>query len=120
MLRVPQVESTFAMQKIQPKVKAIQDKYKGDQTKAQTEVARLYQEAQVPPIPPPPRPRPPPLRMHAADCTKPSISEVKSCKASACQGADAAGGLPCLLDMRKVMYCTGQRQRKLYPPTRSV
>lgn len=42
-----QVESTFMMQKIQPKVKEIQNKYKGNQEKAQLEVARLYREAEV-------------------------------------------------------------------------
>ncbi len=36
------------MQKIQPKVKVIQDKYKNDQEKVQLETARLYREAQVP------------------------------------------------------------------------
>lgn len=45
-----QVESTFQMQKIQPKVKEIQNKYKGNQEKAQLEVARLYREAEVNPL----------------------------------------------------------------------
>jgi 60Kd inner membrane protein len=37
----------MAMQKLQPKVKEIQNRYKNDQEKAQLEVARLYREAQV-------------------------------------------------------------------------
>ena len=37
----------MAMQKLQPKVKDIQNRYKNDQEKAQLEVARLYREAQV-------------------------------------------------------------------------
>lgn len=42
-----QVVSTMAMQKLQPKVKELQNRYKNDQEKAQLEVARLYREAQV-------------------------------------------------------------------------
>jgi hypothetical protein len=38
----------MAMQKLQPKVKEVQNRYKNDQEKAQLEVARLYREAQVP------------------------------------------------------------------------
>lgn len=37
----------MAMQKLQPKVKELQNRYKNDQEKAQLEVARLYREAQV-------------------------------------------------------------------------
>ncbi len=40
----------MAMQKLQPRVKEIQNKFKGDQEKAQLEVARLYREAQVNPL----------------------------------------------------------------------
>jgi len=46
-VEIAQVVSTMAMQKLQPRVKEIQNKYKGDQEKAQLEVARLYREAQV-------------------------------------------------------------------------
>lgn len=45
-----QVVSTMAMQKLQPKVKELQNRYKNDQEKAQLEVARLYREAQVNPL----------------------------------------------------------------------
>ena len=42
-----QVVSTMAMQKLQPRVKQLQDKYKNDQQEAQLAVANLYREAQV-------------------------------------------------------------------------
>ncbi|KAK9827918.1 hypothetical protein WJX74_009095 [Apatococcus lobatus] len=46
-----QVESTLAIQQIQPRVKEIQDRYKdGDQQEMQVEVARLYQQANVNPL----------------------------------------------------------------------
>ncbi|CAL5224774.1 g7514 [Coccomyxa viridis] len=46
-----QVESTVAIQALQPKVKEIQEKYKGrDPKEAQVEIARLYQEAKVNPL----------------------------------------------------------------------
>ena len=46
-----QVESTMAMQAIQLKVKAIQEKNKGKpQDETQMEVARLYQEAKINPL----------------------------------------------------------------------
>lgn len=46
-----QVESTMAMQAIQPKVKAIQERNKGKPNEeTQMEVARLYQEAKVNPL----------------------------------------------------------------------
>ncbi|MCQ2573886.1 MAG: membrane protein insertase YidC [Treponema sp.] len=37
--------STLIMQDMQPKVQAIQEKYKGDQQKMQAEMAKIYQEA---------------------------------------------------------------------------
>lgn len=45
-----QVESTMAMQNLQPKIKAIQSKYAGDQERIQLETARLYQQAGVNPL----------------------------------------------------------------------
>ncbi|EIE23496.1 hypothetical protein COCSUDRAFT_15426 [Coccomyxa subellipsoidea C-169] len=46
-----QVESTVAIQALQPRVKEIQEKYKGrDPQEAQIEVAKLYQEAKVNPL----------------------------------------------------------------------
>jgi YidC/Oxa1 family membrane protein insertase len=40
-----QVESTLAMQNSQPKIKAIQERYKGDQERIQLETVRLYKQA---------------------------------------------------------------------------
>ncbi|GBG85771.1 hypothetical protein CBR_g40498 [Chara braunii] len=45
-----QVESTLAMQNLQPKIKAIQERYKGDQERIQMETARLYKQANVNPL----------------------------------------------------------------------
>eukprot|EP00475_Leptophrys_vorax_P030654 TRINITY_DN4609_c0_g1_i3.p1 TRINITY_DN4609_c0_g1~~TRINITY_DN4609_c0_g1_i3.p1 ORF type:complete len:498 (+),score=43.04 TRINITY_DN4609_c0_g1_i3:245-1738(+) len=45
-----QVESTMAMQNLQPKLKAIQTKYAGDQERIQLETARLYKQAGVNPL----------------------------------------------------------------------
>lgn len=45
-----QVESTLAMQNLQPKLKAIQGRYKGDQERIQLETARLYKQAGVNPL----------------------------------------------------------------------
>jgi YidC/Oxa1 family membrane protein insertase len=45
-----QVESTLAMQNSQPKIKAIQERYKGDQERIQLETARLYKQAGVNPL----------------------------------------------------------------------
>eukprot|EP00271_Cylindrocystis_brebissonii_P015696 TRINITY_DN38671_c0_g1_i1.p1 TRINITY_DN38671_c0_g1~~TRINITY_DN38671_c0_g1_i1.p1 ORF type:complete len:565 (+),score=144.78 TRINITY_DN38671_c0_g1_i1:153-1847(+) len=45
-----QVESTMAMQRLQPKLKSIQAKYQGDQERIQMETARLYQQAGVNPL----------------------------------------------------------------------
>ncbi|KAG0580811.1 hypothetical protein KC19_4G201400 [Ceratodon purpureus] len=45
-----QVESTLAMQNLQPKIKAIQERYKGDQERIQLETARLYKQAGVNPL----------------------------------------------------------------------
>lgn len=45
-----QVESTMAMQNLQPKIKAIQARYKGNQEKIQLETARLYKQAGVNPL----------------------------------------------------------------------
>lgn len=45
-----QVESTTAMQALQPRVKEVQAKYKDDNERAQLEVARIYREAQVNPL----------------------------------------------------------------------
>eukprot|EP00270_Netrium_digitus_P001294 TRINITY_DN113_c0_g1_i2.p1 TRINITY_DN113_c0_g1~~TRINITY_DN113_c0_g1_i2.p1 ORF type:complete len:545 (+),score=159.30 TRINITY_DN113_c0_g1_i2:92-1636(+) len=45
-----QVESTMAMQSLQPKLKAIQGKYAGDQERIQLETARLYKQAGVNPL----------------------------------------------------------------------
>lgn len=121
----PQVESTFAMQKIQPKVKAIQDKYKGDQTKAQTEVARLYQEAQVP-GPPSPRPRPPPPRVHAASCTMPPAEPLRKFDVARLQSAvpGVANCKACWLlsdnsvysICARVKYCRAQWRLEVCPP----
>jgi len=45
-----QVQSTQAMQVLQPRVKELQDKYKNDQERLQLETARLYKEAGVNPL----------------------------------------------------------------------
>jgi len=38
------------MQNLQPKIKAIQERYKGDQERIQLETARLYKQAGVNPL----------------------------------------------------------------------
>ncbi|CAM6063852.1 unnamed protein product [Sphagnum tenellum] len=45
-----QVESTLAMQNLNPKIKAIQQRYQGDQERIQLETARLYKQAGVNPL----------------------------------------------------------------------
>ncbi|BBH04820.1 63 kDa inner membrane family protein [Prunus dulcis] len=45
-----QVESTLAMQNLQPKLKAIQERYKGNQERIQLETSRLYRQAGVNPL----------------------------------------------------------------------
>ncbi|KAL2899036.1 Inner membrane protein ALBINO3 chloroplastic [Bienertia sinuspersici] len=45
-----QVESTLAMQNLQPKIKAIQERYKGNQERIQLETSRLYRQAGVNPL----------------------------------------------------------------------
>ncbi|KAJ6895441.1 inner membrane protein PPF-1 [Populus alba x Populus x berolinensis] len=45
-----QVESTLAMQNLQPKIKAIQQRYAGNQEKIQLETSRLYRQAGVNPL----------------------------------------------------------------------
>ncbi|XP_019454043.1 PREDICTED: inner membrane protein PPF-1, chloroplastic-like [Lupinus angustifolius] len=45
-----QVESTLAMQNLQPKLKAIQEKYAGNQERIQLETSRLYNKAGVNPL----------------------------------------------------------------------
>ncbi|BBN01603.1 YidC/Oxa1 family membrane protein insertase [Marchantia polymorpha subsp. ruderalis] len=45
-----QVESTINMQNLQPKLKAIQTRYQGDQERIQLETARLYKQAGVNPL----------------------------------------------------------------------
>ncbi|KAK1312108.1 hypothetical protein QJS10_CPA07g00221 [Acorus calamus] len=45
-----QVESTLAMQNLQPKIKAIQQRYKGNQERIQLETSRLYTQAGVNPL----------------------------------------------------------------------
>ncbi|RDY12576.1 Inner membrane protein PPF-1, chloroplastic, partial [Mucuna pruriens] len=45
-----QVESTLAMQNLQPKLKAIQERYAGNQERIQLETSRLYQQAGVNPL----------------------------------------------------------------------
>lgn len=45
-----QVESTMAMQNLAPKIKAIQQRYVGDQERIQLETARLYKQAGVNPL----------------------------------------------------------------------
>ncbi|CAM8913098.1 unnamed protein product [Rhodiola kirilowii] len=45
-----QVESTMAMQNLQPKIKVIQERYKGNQERIQLETSRLYKQAGVNPL----------------------------------------------------------------------
>ncbi|KAF9597555.1 hypothetical protein IFM89_019569 [Coptis chinensis] len=45
-----QVESTMAMQNLQPKIKAIQERYAGNQERIQLETSRLYKQAGVNPL----------------------------------------------------------------------
>ncbi|KAI3937909.1 hypothetical protein MKX01_027836 [Papaver californicum] len=45
-----QVESTLAMQNLQPKIKAIQARYEGNQERIQLETSRLYKQAGVNPL----------------------------------------------------------------------
>jgi len=45
-----QVESSLAMQNLQPKIKAIQERYKGNQERIQLETSRLYKQAGVNPL----------------------------------------------------------------------
>lgn len=45
-----QVESTMAMQNLQPKIKAIQERYAGNQERIQLETSRLYRQAGVNPL----------------------------------------------------------------------
>lgn len=45
-----QVESTLAMQNLQPKIKAIQQRYTGNQERIQLETSRLYKQAGVNPL----------------------------------------------------------------------
>ncbi|KAG0536557.1 hypothetical protein BDA96_03G074400 [Sorghum bicolor] len=45
-----QVESTLAMQNLQPQLKAIQQRYAGNQERIQLETARLYKQAGVNPL----------------------------------------------------------------------
>jgi YidC/Oxa1 family membrane protein insertase len=45
-----QVESTMAMQVLQPRVKDVQNRYKNDQERMQLEVAKIYREANVNPL----------------------------------------------------------------------
>lgn len=49
-LTLKQIKSMKAMQEMQPKMKAIQEKYKGDTPKIQSEVAKLYKDAGVNPL----------------------------------------------------------------------
>ncbi|GKV08149.1 hypothetical protein SLEP1_g19824 [Rubroshorea leprosula] len=45
-----QVESTLAMQNLQPKIKAIQQRYAGNQERIQLETSRLYRQAGINPL----------------------------------------------------------------------
>ena len=49
-LGVKQIKSMQAMQAIQPKVKELQKKYKGNKAKVQEETMKLYKEAGVNPL----------------------------------------------------------------------
>ncbi|MDU2065481.1 MAG: YidC/Oxa1 family membrane protein insertase [Sporomusaceae bacterium] len=49
-LTVKQVKSMKAMQELQPKMKALQEKYKGDKEKLNKEMAELYRSAGVNPL----------------------------------------------------------------------
>ena len=64
-LGVKQIKSMQAMQSIQPKVKELQKKFKGNKAKIQEETMKLYKEAGVNPLgrlPPPPPAVPDPHR----------------------------------------------------------
>lgn len=45
-----QAKSNYQMQKIQPKIQEIQEKFSGDQTRMQQEMQRLYAEAKFNPL----------------------------------------------------------------------
>jgi YidC/Oxa1 family membrane protein insertase len=49
-LNVQQIKSSKAMQELQPKLKELQDKYKGDREKLAQEQMRMYREAGVNPL----------------------------------------------------------------------
>lgn len=49
-LTIKQTRSMHELQKIQPKLKAVQDKYKDDKPKMQEEMMKLYQENKVNPL----------------------------------------------------------------------
>jgi YidC/Oxa1 family membrane protein insertase len=49
-LGIKQIRSMYAMQAIQPKMKALQQKYKNDRTKLNEEMMKLYQEHGVNPL----------------------------------------------------------------------
>ena len=49
-LTVKQVKSMKAVQEMQPKVKALQEKYKDNKERLQTEIASLYKENKVNPL----------------------------------------------------------------------
>ena len=49
-LTVKQIKSMKGMQELQPKMKAIQDKYKNDPQRAQQEIGKLYKEMGVNPL----------------------------------------------------------------------
>lgn len=49
-LTLKQIKSMKAMQELQPKMKALQDKYKNDPQKMQAEVGKLYKEMGVNPL----------------------------------------------------------------------
>ena len=49
-LTIKQTKSMYEMQKIQPKIKALQDKYKNDKEKQQEELMKFYQENKVNPF----------------------------------------------------------------------
>jgi YidC/Oxa1 family membrane protein insertase len=49
-LTVKQTKSMYELQRIQPKIKALQDKYKNDKEKLQEETLKFYQENKVNPF----------------------------------------------------------------------
>lgn len=49
-LTIKQTKSSIAMQKVQPMIKEVQDKYKNDPQKAQAEVMRIYKEHNANPL----------------------------------------------------------------------